>query len=381
MLNRAGKVAHVTTVHRPLDVRICLKQAATLAASGFEVVELASRAEAPMTVHGVRIQPVGQARNRLDRMTRVLWRTYRAARRERADVYHLHDPELIPLGMLLKLHGARVVYDVHENLHLDIVAKPWLPAWSKPPLGWLAQAVEALAARIFDQIVPATEGIARRFPPRVTTRIRNAPRLDELYDPVAHRPFAERSPTLVYVGGLGGLGDLKGVSLMLRAMAALPASSPVRLVLGGPAPYPGFAEELARTPGGDRVDYVGFVDRAQLKRLLDDAIAGLVLYPPMPNNVESEPVKFFEFLAAGVPVISSDFPLLASLVDRWECGRAVDALDPRAVAAAIQELADDRALAESLGRNGRAAIEREWNWELEGEKLVALYRRLCRSAA
>lgn len=375
-----ARVAHVTTVHGPRDVRICLKQAATLAAHGFDVVELAARADGPETVRGVRILPVARARNRIDRVTRVLWRTYREARRADAAVYHLHDPELLPLGFALKLHGKRVVYDVHENVHLDIVAKPWLPRWSKPLLGWATQAVEALAARVFDQVVPATEGIAVRFPPAKTTRVRNAPYLGELYDAATARPFRERSARVVYVGGLGGLGDLKGVGLMLRALAALPPESPVRLVLGGPEPHAGFADALRAEPGGDRVDYVGLVDRAQLRALLDDAIAGLVLYPPMPNNVESEPVKFFEFLSAAVPVISSDFPLLRGLVERWQCGRAVDALDARAVAAAIVELDTDRALAERLGRSGRAGIEREWNWEREGEKLVALYERLTAPA-
>ncbi|MDF1502347.1 glycosyltransferase [Roseisolibacter sp. H3M3-2] len=377
--NGAGgrpRVAHVTTVHGPRDVRICLKEAATLAANGFEVLELAARADRAEEVRGVRIVPVGRARNRVDRFTRVLWRTYREARRSGASVFHLHDPELLPLGFALKLHGKRVVYDVHENVHLDIVAKPWLPSWSKPFLGWATQAVEALAARAFDQVVPATEGIAVRFPPEKTTRVRNAPYLAELYDPATARPFAERSARVAYVGGLGGLGDLKGVGLMLRAMAALPPDSPVRLVLGGPEPHPGFAEALRREPGGDRVDYVGLVDREQLRAILDDAIAGLVLYPPMPNNVDSEPVKFFEFLSAAIPVISSDFPLLRGLVERWECGRAVDAMDAEAVAAAIVELDRDRALAERLGRGGRAGIEREWNWEQEGDKLVALYRRL-----
>jgi glycosyltransferase involved in cell wall biosynthesis len=378
---RRARVAHVTTVHGPRDVRICLKQAATLAAHGFDVVELAARADQPETVNGVRIVPVGRARNRIDRFTRVLWRTYRAARRSGAEVYHLHDPELLPLGFVLKLHGKRVVYDVHENVHLDIVAKPWLPKWSKPVLGWATQAVESLAARVFDQVVPATEGIAVRFPAGKTTRVRNAPYLAELYDRAAYRPFRERAPRLVYVGGLGGLGDLKGVGLMLRAMAALPPESPVRLTLGGPEPHPGFAEALRAAPGGDRVDYVGLVGRAQLKALLDDAIAGLVLYPPMPNNIESEPVKFFEFLSAGVPVISSDFPLLRGLVERWECGHAVDAMDARAVAASILALDANRDEAERLGRNGRAGIEREWNWEQEGEKLVALYERLTAPAA
>jgi glycosyltransferase involved in cell wall biosynthesis len=374
---RKPRIAMLTTVHRPFDERIFHKQAVSLAAAGFDVVIIAARAIGDATVAGVRLRAIPAARGRLHRATATAWRAMHAALDEQADLYCLHDPELVWVGMALKLRRKKVVYDVHENVHLDIAAKEWMPRWIRGSAAALMRAAETIAARIFDGLVPATEAIARRFPPAKTVRVRNAPWLNELYAAESRRDFADRKRQVIYVGGLEGAGDVRGLRLMLDAMALLPADNPARLLLGGPAPRADFAAWLKEQSGGGRVDYVGWVDRAALKAHLAESVAGLVLYPPMPNNREAEPVKFFEIAAAGLPIICTDLPFMAALVRRWRCGMVVDWRDPASIAAAIDTLSTDDGLAERLGANGRAAIEQEWNWEQEAPKLIAYYRRLA----
>ena len=130
-----------------------------------------------------------------------VWRMWRAVRRVRPQVVHFHDPELIPLGVILKCFGYRVVYDVHEDLPRQVLTKYWLPAVARWPVSWAMSACEWLAARIFDAIVPAEPVIARRFPPYKSVLVQNFPILDELVK-TDSIPYKERPPHFTYVGGI-----------------------------------------------------------------------------------------------------------------------------------------------------------------------------------
>jgi hypothetical protein len=120
---------------------------------------------------------VGPGRNRVDRATRTVWRVFRAARRERARIYHLHDPELLWAGLLLKLLGHKVVYDVHEDTPKQIMNKFWIPWWAKRVLSIGTMLMERAAAAALDGIVAPTPSIAERFPPGKTVVMQNFPRV------------------------------------------------------------------------------------------------------------------------------------------------------------------------------------------------------------
>lgn len=364
-------VMHATTVHSPFDVRIFHKQCVTLAGNGYKVT-LAQRGECREQVKGVIIEPLKTFESRFLRMTAGVWSVVRLAMALRPQVLHIHDPELIWGAVILKALGVRIIYDVHENLSLDIVAKPWVPKPLKWPLGAFAIILEYLAALFFDHICAATDGIGRRFPARKTSVIRNSPIIAN-FDKFERPPLVSRAPNLIYVGGLGGGSDVKGVDMMLAVLSELPASSRIRLILGGREPSLEFVAILKTRPGGDRIDFIGWVDPESLPQIYAKAFAALVLYPPLPNNVESEPVKFFEAMAAGVPVIASDFPLFKRFVEEWSCGLAVDAGDPKHVARIILELEKNRSAAQDMGENGLHTVREFRSWEKMAEELLRIY--------
>jgi glycosyltransferase involved in cell wall biosynthesis len=310
-------------------------------------------------------------------MTRTAVQAFQAAMAERADLYHFHDPELIAVGLLLKLCGKTVVYDVHEDAAKDIYDKPYLPGWVKPPLSVAVGLFERAATRWFDAIVAATTSIAANFPPDRTVLLRNVPKIAEL-NTNGGAPFARRSRTVAYVGGLA---PFNGPDQMIRAMDALADDADIRLVLGGKPASAADDERFRVTPGHERVDFVGWVDRETLRRIFADARAGLVVYQPTPNIMACEPNKFFEVLSAGLPLIVSDLPHWRRFVAEHDCGLVVPPHDPAAIAEAIRTLVDDPARAEAMGRRGRALVEREYNWEAESTKLLALYDRLLARAA
>lgn len=216
-MTRPAKVVHLTSFHPPLDTRLFYREIRTVAAAGYEVVLIAP-GERDEVVDGVPIRAIPRSRSRLGRLLTTIWQVYRAALREGARLYHFHDPELIPVGVLLKLCGKRVIYDVHEDVPRQLRTWYFIPAVLRGPLAALTEAVERLAARVFDGVAVATPVIAARFPGPKTVTVQNFPIADELAAPWA-LPYADRSAVLAYVGGTS---EIRGIKVMVEAMGLLP---------------------------------------------------------------------------------------------------------------------------------------------------------------
>lgn len=372
------KVVHLTSVHPVFDTRIFHKQAATLAAAGYEVVLIAASAEESDTVErGVRVRIVRPGRGRLGRMTTTVAAVLRAALAERADVYHFHDPELIPAGLLLKLLGRRVIYDVHDDLPDQVLTKAWIRPGLRPAVARATAAVEHLASRLFDGVIVANPGHATRFPAARTAAVRNLPRLEEFQGGGLGRPYGERPRQAVYVGDLT---RVRGAVEMVEAMAHLPEGSDVRLEIGGRFNEPGLEERCRSSPGWRRVTFLGWQSRDGVAAAMARARLGLVLLHPVPHYSANYPVKLFEYMASGLPVVASDLPLCREVVEGARCGLLVDPEDPAAIAAAILWLLDHPAEAEAMGRRGCRTVHERYSWNSEGEALLGCYARLMPAA-
>ena len=363
------KVAHLSTVHSPFDVRILRKECKSLADAGHQVV-LITPHDRDASVDGVRIRAVRKPRGRLERRTLTAWRVYRAARSEKPDVCHFHDPELLPVGLLLRLGGYRVIYDAHENVPHDLLAKDYLPRPLRHVVAAGVAGLERLGAALFQGVVAATPTIGERFPARKTVVIRNYPRLDELGGEAAE-PYAERPPVAVYVGGMTAQ---RGTREMIEAAGRLPDSLGARLVLVGVIHPPELQAEVEQMPGWQRVDFRGWQDRQGVAAALSEARVGLVTLHPIPSFLDSYPVKLFEYMAAGIPVIASDFPLWRGIVEGAGCGRLVDPMRPEAIAEGIRWMLEHPDQAQAMGARGREAVRTRYNWDNEGRNLLAFYR-------
>ncbi len=342
-----AKIVHLSSVHQPFDIRIFHKEAKTLARAGHEVVFVVPHDEA-VTVDGVRVRPVRKRRGRRARMTTTVRDVFRAAVAEDGDVYHFHDPELIPVGLLMKLRGKRVVYDVHEDRPRQMLTKYWIPPRARRLVSRLTHLTEAASGRVWDGIVVATPAIARLFPGKKTVIVQNFPILDELIvaDPI---PYASRPPQVSYVGNLTGI---RGAREMVLAMGLLPPESEARLDLAGAFDPPSLEDELRTLPGWERTTTRGWLNRQEVAALLGQTRVGLVLLHPADNYLEAQPNKLFEYMSVGVPVVASDFPHWQEMVKSDRCGLLVDPLDPRAIADAIQWLLDHPEEAEGVRSSG-----------------------------
>ena len=294
------------------------------------------------------------------RVWRRLPAIHRAARRVGADVYHLPDPALIPLGVALKLGGARVVYDAHEDRPRQALTK--YAALERPVVARVSSLMwrflEAVARVTFDRFVTATPAIARRYPASRTVVVHNFPRWEEFEAPPP--PYPGRPNHVIYAGGIHRfLGLLEAV----EAIGLLPAHLDARLVLCGhfTRASPAFAEELAALPGWERVLYLGLRPRAEVLRRLGEVRVGVTPLAPRPEHREAIGNKTFEYMAAGLPVVVPDFPVWRRVVRDRRAGITVDTRDPARVAAALQYLLENPGEAEEMGRRGREVVLKSFN--------------------
>ncbi len=371
VITRQVRIRHLTSVHRVDDTRILHKECKSLAASGHDVALIVGRDYAG-TVEGVRVVGVGTPRNRFDRMARTAWGVYRAARRERADVCHLHDPELLWLGFLLKLQGHKVVYDVHEDVPKQIMNKFWIPRWARWVLSTAAGLVEGIAARVFDGLVTATPSIAEKFPAHKTIAVQNFPEASLAARPEDEIRWQDRPYAFVYAGGLA---KVQGIREVVATAGLLPDG--MTAVLAGWFDDDELEREVRASEGWKSVEFLGLVKRPEVMAAIRSSRCGIILDHPISNYIDAHSTKMFEYMACGLPVVCSDLPLWVRMVGEADCGVVVDPLDPQAAAEVIRRLLKDPEEAQRLGENGRRAVLERYNWENEIAKLEALYARIA----
>ncbi len=362
------RIAHLTTAHPRNDIRVRLKECEGLAAAGHEVHLLVADGLGPEVGARLQVHDIGVVPSRWRRMLMQPWRMWRAARGLQARVYHFHDPELIPVALLLRWGGAEVIYDSHEDVPRAILSKHWIHPWLRSAVASAFEALENFAARHFSAVVAATPHIARRFR-RLNGRsidVNNFPMASELEQPVERRGDGR---TACYIGGIT---PIRGAVEMVRAMEHVDG----RLIMAGPVDRESTLQAMRACPGWNKVDYRGKVSRAEVREIMAESELGLLLFHPEPNHVDAQPNKMFEYMSAGLPVLASDFPLWREILVPSGAGVCVDPMDPAAIGASMRTLLADPQAARVMGGRGRDAVLNGFRWEAQLDKLLRLYKGL-----
>ncbi len=367
----------LTTVHVPFDGRIFHKEARSLAKAGYDV-SLIARHEKAETVGGVRMVPLPEPKNRFHRMTAVTWKLYRLAVREDADVYHFHDPELMIVGLLLKAHGKKVIWDVHEHYPNSIMDKFWISKGLRRCVSKAFDLFERAVVRFFDLVIYTTPLVGARYEKLNVPlgRIENYP-IVELSDTFKKDPQKK----IIY---LGAMSRIRGLVEVIEAFALVVGKHPDwQLVLLGQTRPASFEDELkavARQRGIEsNVTFIPWVPYDEKEKLSSQASIGIITYLPYSNNTSCLPNKLFDYMLVGLPVVASNFPLYREIVEPNRCGLIVDPSRPSDVAEAMMYLVEHPDEARAMGERGRRAVREVHNWGNESEKLCHMYQALLRT--
>ncbi len=352
------KVCHLTSAHPQEDIRIFHKECASLAAAGYKTYQIACGKR--YKKFGVRQVGIGEpATGRLRRMLGTSKNVYRMALRVDADVYHFHDPELLHYGLKLKKRGKKVIFDSHEDVPGQIMDKYWIPKPLRKIVSGLYRSYETRVVKRLDAVVAATPHIAEKFTGRARRVIvvNNYPKLDDI---VFHdAPFDTKEAVVCYAGGID---ENRGELIMQNAMKKVKGE----LIIAGNHP-----EEKK-----GNVSYIGRLDRDGVNELYGRSVAGLCILKPIENYYYSQPIKMYEYMAAGIPFVCSDFPGWRTIAEESKGGICVDPQDTDAIARAIGGLLADRKKAQEMGRRGHDYVVNNCTWEKEEEKLLELYRTI-----
>jgi glycosyltransferase involved in cell wall biosynthesis len=368
------RIVHMTSVHPWYDTRIFQRMCRSLADTGHEV-HLVYAAEAgpnKETVDGVQLHRVNMHTGRVKRITMTSRAVYHRARHIKADIYHFHDPELMPWAILIKRKGFPVCYDVHENYPAAMLSKHYLPSFVRPVVSFSVKQLQKLLMKYFDAVVGAWEGTVDEVPSFKVDIIHNYPILD-LRGQQKSQEYSHRDNVVLYSGNIS---IVRGIKELLRAIGEVASKIQVNLILCGNFSPPSIQKDFESNVDWRFVSFLGWVDSKKLSECRNVSRVGVVTFYPEPNHLRAQPNKMFEYMSACLPVVASNFPLWKQIIETERCGLVVDPLNPQEIADAIQWLLEHPEEAEKMGENGRRAILQKYNWDGEFVKLLELYKKI-----
>jgi glycosyltransferase involved in cell wall biosynthesis len=370
------RICHVCSGHRDDDARVFERECASLAETGYDVHLLAnSSMRHSYSRQGVTVHPVPQFSTRRERLLGRR-RIAESASALCPDIYHVHEPELLG-AVLACARGKPVIWDVHEIYVDEIRAKPWIPKPLRPLVGVIWDRMERSMVRQCAAVVAATEWLApryRKLHDRVVV-LNNFPRLPDKVDSVS---LVRRENALVFTGTIA---PNRGVLETIQAMAILKRKAMVvTLDLAGTPNTREYLNELMQEAEhlGVRANITlhGHLTLGRTRSLQQTCGIGMVAHLMSEGNLVGCPVKLYEFMMFGLPLVYSDIPVFVSVAGESDAGISVIPGHPEQIAVAIESLLLNPAMARRFGENGRNAIYERFNWNHEWPKLRDLYLQL-----
>lgn len=362
------KVCHISSVHDSDDIRIFKKQCISLANVGFDVTYLVQEISDSKR-EGVKIKALKKRKSALSRLFFTLPEILAFAFRNDFDVYHAHDPELIPLLFFLKMFGKRVVYDMHENFPRQLETKN-IHRWIKSTLIFIWPSIERFVFKRINVIYAETSYKEDYKYVESAIDLLNMPLLNELNSikKTKHKEFS-----IGYVGGISRERYLNGT---LDAIEQLEKKGiEIRFDCIGPVYY----EESLQCIEYYRkklknFNFYGRLPADKAWEIVAKCHVGIAVLLPLPNYVGSYPTKLFEYLGLKMPVITSNFELYKPIVEDNNVGFCIDPLNHHEFVKALEKLATNPELLKLMSDNSKEILEEKYSWDVEFRKLIEFYK-------
>lgn len=363
------RICHISTVHPLLDDRIFYKECTTLAESGFEVFYVVTH-DKRETINGVNIIPLSKNENRFHRIFFKGWEALKKALDINADIYHFHDPELLFIGSILKLKGKKVVYDVHEDVPLQILNKEWLGnIFVRKMISKIFNFIEKNLAKKYDGIVTVTTDIVDKFyMNKNVILLRNFPVL-AIIEKAEEAKMEKVKPILIYAGGLT---KIRGIKELIQTVGLL--NGKAELWLLGKWESGEFEKECREIEGWKYSKYLGLIPMENVYSYMKIADIGMCTLHPTQNHLTSWPVKAFEYMACEIPIVMSNFTYWMS--EFKESAVFADPKSANDIERVVNELLQNKDLRDKIVKSNKALVKEKFSWEAESKMLTQLYEKV-----
>lgn len=361
------EITHITSAHTRTDVRIFVKMCKSLVEDGYRVNLLVCDGLGDDVQDGVNIIDCFTPKSRFNRIFIAPLFLFFKAKSLKSHIFHLHDPELLFIGLALKSCGKKVIFDSHEDFPEQILSKHYLNSIVKNLLSFMSKFLEKFVCSQLSGVVAATPYINSKFRKfgLNSINVSNFPILSEFR---TEKKITRSVNTLCYVGDIS---KLRGAVEMVKALEV--SRSNVNLNLCGKFIDSESESTCKSLSGWNKVSYKGVIDRSSIRQELSGSSVGLALLHPTNCYKVSYPIKMFEYMAVGLPVIVSDFPLWRQIIEGNKCGVCVNPLDPNAIANAVDFFLENPDIARCMGENGKKLVHDKFDWNTQFSKLVMFY--------
>jgi len=366
------KICVVSPVHNSNDVRVFHKISLSLKDNGYNVVLFCKNNGKDEFKNGVNIKTIPE----LGKYMRFLYLFVLLFKLflEKSDVYHFNNPDTLPLALLMKKMGYRVVYDTHEDFSQRILVRDWIPIKARDFIASIVVGMEKKLCISADGFFVTQKELLNKYHKAVL--LLNPPIIDidfvkkvkaESIDSVKNKPM------LIYVGHT--ISQARGIEQLINALEIANKKVRVGLWLIGEIDDT-YLKKIASMNGFKYVQYLGYMDYIKAMSYVNNADIGIAAILDVADHKNTSANKLYEYMLFGIPFIGTNFPKWQKELENIRAGYFINPLDVKNYSELIVKMISQKEFSKEMGNEGKKYIQENFNWKIESEKLLSVYREI-----
>lgn len=369
------KVCHVISGYYRIDARVFQRQCKSLQKNNFKVCLLTNDGEPEEEIDGIPIYSCNKVyKSRIKTLAFASYQFYEKAKSIDADIYQLHSPELLHLGLKLKRLGKKVVYDAHEHLPMHILEKDWIPKPLRPLLSKCVGLYMEYVLPKFDFTITPHSHVLSDLKNKVKNieLIANFPLVKKSTN-FNFQEYRNRNNRICYTGTVYPYSNQQLLAYALQNIKNL------KYDIAGYIDD-NLLDELKSIIPYPKLTFHGRLPFNMLPEFYKNSTIGYVLYDYKLNlgyKLGSYGTnKIFEYMEEGLPFICTDYKLWKEICDAYHCGIYVPPGDIHKLEEALNFLIENKEEAYKMGQNGKLAVKDVFNWYSEESKYIKIFNNI-----